>query len=113
MHSGPSHHRFEGWLGLGVRVACAQAIPCRLGHPLHFPPCSEYESLLQPHVAVKKVPYVDEEGNSVTPKAPNGIKMEKFVFDVFPFAKCVCIFSPHLLLCWGRGAERKWQRSKG
>jgi hypothetical protein len=61
----------------------------------------EHQGKLKQHVALKKVPFVDECGNHVKPSKPNGIKMEKFVFDVFPFARwattrmfvrvCVCV----------------------
>lgn len=47
----------------------------------------DYESKLKLHVAKKKIPYIDENGIRQKPTEPNGTKMEKFIFDVFEFAK--------------------------
>lgn len=38
------------------------------------------------HIAHKKVPYCDADGNTVTPDEPTAYKFEKFVFDVLPDA---------------------------
>ncbi len=44
-------------------------------------------SVLPYHRAVKKVPFVDEKGNSIDPQEPNAIKFEMFVFDALPLAR--------------------------
>lgn len=48
---------------------------------------STYETELKLHVAKKKIPFIDNSGKRITPEKPNGIKIEKFVFDVFEFAE--------------------------
>ncbi len=39
------------------------------------------------HVARKKVPCLDEQGQVVDPKTPNAVRFEKFIFDLLPQAK--------------------------
>lgn len=46
---------------------------------------NQHENSLKLHVAKKKIPYVNKNGETVKPTAPNGIKIEKFIFDVFQF----------------------------
>eukprot|EP00127_Corallochytrium_limacisporum_P002980 Clim_evm27s144 gene=Clim_evmTU27s144 len=54
--------------------------------------CEEDVEKLVHHVAKKKIPYADEEGNTVKTTTPNGIKMELFIFDVFPMCEKFAIY---------------------
>jgi UDP-N-acetylglucosamine/UDP-N-acetylgalactosamine diphosphorylase len=48
----------------------------------------KFEKELPFHIAKKKIPHVDiKTGETVKPKTPNGMKLEMFVFDVFPFTQ--------------------------
>ncbi|WP_054957282.1 UTP--glucose-1-phosphate uridylyltransferase [Paenibacillus dakarensis] len=39
------------------------------------------------HLALKKISHVDSNGNTISPSEPNAFKLEKFIFDYFPFAE--------------------------
>lgn len=53
---------------------------------------SQHEHKMKLHVAKKKIPHVDNNGAPIKPSVPNGIKIEKFVFDVFEFCKRLVIW---------------------
>ena len=47
-----------------------------------------FEHELAYHIARKKIPTVDlQTGETIKPSKPNGMKLELFIFDVFPFTK--------------------------
>ena len=47
-----------------------------------------HENKLLYHIAKKKIPSIGKDGKRIDkPTEINGIKLEKFVFDVFPYAK--------------------------
>ncbi|KAH7104954.1 UDP-N-acetylglucosamine diphosphorylase [Auriculariales sp. MPI-PUGE-AT-0066] len=49
---------------------------------------ADFEEHMAFHIARKKIPCVDlENGSPLKPAQPNGMKLELFVFDVFPFAQ--------------------------
>ncbi|CAH1982778.1 unnamed protein product [Acanthoscelides obtectus] len=48
---------------------------------------NEHDADIKLHIAKKKVPYVNDKGIRVKPTEPNGIKIEKFIFDVFPYSR--------------------------
>ena len=45
------------------------------------------ETALPFHRANKKIPFLNDAGETVQPDAPNGVKFEMFVFDALPLAK--------------------------
>ncbi|XP_066294245.1 UDP-N-acetylhexosamine pyrophosphorylase-like isoform X2 [Branchiostoma lanceolatum] len=53
---------------------------------------SEREEELKHHIAKKKIAFVNDQGEQIKPEKPNGIKMEKFVFDVFQFSRKFAMF---------------------
>ena len=47
---------------------------------------AEFEEDMAFHIARKKIPHIDlSTGSLVKPSKPNGLKLELFVFDVFPY----------------------------
>jgi len=45
------------------------------------------------HRAEKKVPFINDKGETVKPSEPNAIKLEQFVFDAIPLAKNAIVYT--------------------
>ena len=43
------------------------------------------------HLASKVVPFLDPAGDRIVPTMPNAIKFERFIFDLMPLARTVCV----------------------
>lgn len=54
--------------------------------------CKVHEKNLKHHIAEKKINYIDESGMLQKPNSKNGIKLEKFIFDIFPFSNNFAIW---------------------
>jgi UDP-N-acetylglucosamine/UDP-N-acetylgalactosamine diphosphorylase len=52
---------------------------------------SEAERWLPFHASEKQIPCLDDAGEPFAPTAPNGRKLERFVFDALPAARGVCL----------------------
>ncbi len=52
---------------------------------------SEADRWLPFHASEKAIPTLDDAGRPVVPEAPNGRKLERFVFDALPAARGVCV----------------------
>lgn len=52
---------------------------------------ADAERYLPYHASAKKIPYIDADGQRVEPEAPNGHKLERFLFDALPAADRVAL----------------------
>jgi len=71
----------------GDLVYSAGSIAIHLINVEFIKKCNEGEFTLPFHKAEKKIPFLDDSGQNVTPEEANGVKFETFVFDALQYAR--------------------------